>query len=431
VGAENAKVTRRGPDGIDRVALFGSQTGTPAIATVQANPDGTGSRQIGVVILPGGIDGPPVKNQMCARASGPIDRSDPLFPPRAQVRAWGANCGTTPVPGRGVTIVRADTGEIIRHFGRRAQDVPQRIWPRTTDTPFDSPMVGTPLVFPNTVGAISQRVYIGDADGTLWMIDISKPDPVNWQAYLMQDLVRTAGFAASQPIIVPPVVSIDPTGQVIINAATGDLENIVSSTIPNYVYSIREEGPNSANGFIPRGQVRWITTLPNGERVTGPMVVFDRTLYFATHAPEPVGTICAGGAAARLWGVDFFLQATPGNPNGGPAPRWCPIGSTDPVTGVCGAGAYLTNETIIPVNAPILPGVTLRATLPCTTFGAVLDDPTGGITGIGPATYSIETVNTAGPPPGPGQPLAPSTLQLRRPPPTTPSSIDAWAIVTD
>lgn len=431
-GAELTKVTRRAPDG-EHVALFGSQTGTPALTTVLANPDGTTTREIGIAILPGGIDGPPVKNGLCARQSGAINRSDPLYPPRASVRQWAASCAA-PVAGRGVTIVRADTGEILRHFGRRTQDVPVLVQPQTTDTPFDSPMVGTPIVYPSNVGAIGQRVYIGDADGTMWMIDISKPLPTDWRAYLLQDLIPPPGtFDSAQPITLPPVATLDPTGQVILNVATGDQENILASTQPNFVYAIKEEGPNLLNGFLPRGKVQWFLALPNGERVTGPMAVFDRTLYYATHAPEQLGSICSGSARSRLWGVDFSREVTPGNPATGPGARWCPIGSTDPVTGVCAIGAYVRSEDILSATNAIIPGVAIKPILPCSTFGALPDDPTGGITGFSASSGAVGlSFNPPSVPvPGPGQPMVPppqvKMLQAGR----SPSSIDAWAIVVD
>ena len=266
IAGDPAKRSRRARDGTQLVALFGNQSGTPAITTLQVDPgDGNGVRQIGVAILPGGIDGPPVKGGRCLRAmdSGgaynPInfDSSDPTFPRRTEVRQWGASCAATdPVAGRSVTIVRLDTGEIIRHFGRIGQDVPLRIVPRTIDTPFDSPIIGTPAVYPNIIGATAQKAFVGDADGTLWRVDLTSSNPANWKVTLFQDLVNTGltpscgssaqCAAASQPITTPPVLSLDPSGGIVINAATGDQENIVVTTERNYVYSVQEARPTVA-----------------------------------------------------------------------------------------------------------------------------------------------------------------------------------------
>ena len=128
------------------VALFGNQSGTPAITTLQVNPgDGNGIRQVGVAILPGGIDGPPVKGgsasapSTAAAATARSTSTSATHLPAPHVRSpVGRPCANTdPVAGRGVTIVRLDTGEIIRHFGRsrrtsRSGSSARRPTPRST-----------------------------------------------------------------------------------------------------------------------------------------------------------------------------------------------------------------------------------------------------------------------------------------------------------
>ena len=48
----------------------------------------------------------------------------------------------------------------------------------------------------------------------------------------------------------------------------------------------------------PKAVVKWFETLDNGERVTGPMTVFDRALYFASFAPRNPGTGSSGQTRA-------------------------------------------------------------------------------------------------------------------------------------
>src|SRR5581483_9496536 len=102
---------------------------------------------------------------------------------RAHVRCWGATGKfADPVAGRSVTIVRLDTGEVLATFMRK---VDTTNYPNDTllkagriiDTPLDSPMTGTPSVYPSIVGTDALRFYIGDVDGTVWRFDISNPDP--------------------------------------------------------------------------------------------------------------------------------------------------------------------------------------------------------------------------------------------------------------
>ena len=431
---DKAKRTRVARDGTQMVALFGSQSATPAITTVQANPDGTTPRQIGVAILPGGIDGTPSKTGSCQRGinsgypSAEFDRSDAEYPPRESVRQWAATC-TDPVAGRGVTIVRLDTGEIIRHFGRKTQEVPERIWNVTNDTPFDSPMIGTPAVFPAGVGQNAQRIFVGDADGTIWSIDVSSTDPANWKATLFQDLFSGGNAAASQPIAVPLVVSTDAGGAMVVNAATGDQENIAASAITNYVYSIRET-PSLSIASPPRAQVKWLRALTEGERVTGPMVVFDRILYFATHRPDPLTAVCGDQARSRLWGLDYVTPDVGGVTAGG-LPRWCTSANIDPISGLCASAGFVPFEDIAAANNAIIPGVTLRPTLSCSQFGTVSDDPTGGITGITPQRFELFfSWSSPRSSSATGTPTA-GRAAVAVPVPRISAMIDAWSLVFD
>jgi type IV pilus assembly protein PilY1 len=449
---ETAKPTRR-RRGDDRqmVALFGKETATPAIATLDLTLDGV-RRQVGVAILPGGIDGPPQKDGTlygaCNRAlnggglgaysASEFDFSDNTRPfgRRTQVRRWGATCNA-PVPGRGVTIVRLDTGEILRHFGRMAQDVPRAIWPVTNDSPFDSPVIGTPVVYPDLVGATTQKVFVGDADGTVWRIDVSSPRPEDWRVSLFQDLVSgdlpgNPGAQQSQPIHIPLVLSLDPAGRVVLNGATGDQENLVARpNEKNYVFSVQELQPDSA-GRQGRARVRWFRELNNAERVTGPMTVFDRTLYFATFAPAvPGAAACDNAGTPWLWGMDYFTPGTDMTTGG--QPRWCPMGNVDPMSGACTAG--LTDRQnpalVIPaLEGAIIPGVTIRQTLSCAEFAG--DDPMN-MTGMTSSKFELYFGATTSRASGGGAGFAPTAerASVARPPPRTPASIDAWAFVID
>ncbi len=452
-GGETAKPLRKSRDGKDYVALFGKESGNAAVATLLMNPnDGNGARQIGVAILPGGIDGPPVKGQYCDRAifggsSGSFgaayDVSDSVLPkaPRHQVRQWAgavpADCKTAPVPGRNVTIVRADTGEILRVFGRPNSDIPKRISDanKVTDAPFDSPVIGTPAVYPNGVGVVTQKIFVGDADGTLWRIDVSSPDPTKWSVALFQDLIpAAAGGAASQPIQGQPVITQDPFGGLVISASTGDQENLIASNETNYLFSIQETKAVDAT-TLGRAQVRWFQPFLNAERVTGPMTVFDRTLYFATFKPVvPAAGTCSNGGTALLWGMDYYNP--PGAPGAGVGglPRWCPTNSVDPISGACTA-ALLPFEDPSVLNATlkgaIIPGVTIRASQSCASFSSFGNDPV--ITGMSATTFSLffgaTTANGSSPT---GSPVAARPMSpLVRPLPRTAASIDSWALVVD
>lgn len=431
------RVVRRAKDGTEMVALFGRNTGTPAITTLQLQTP-TGERQVGVAILPGGIDGTPVRGASCSRSASTTDLAhDPARGYRGTVRRWAQNCSTdatsftanAAVPGRGVTIVRLDTGEILRHFGRR-DDTPDRIWASgvVTPTPFDSPMVGTPVVYPQTVGAVAQKVFVGDADGTMWRIDVTSKDPAQWKAMLFADLILGTNPAESQPVQVTPVISLEPGGALVINAATGDQENIVyRSGEKNYVWSILEGRPTGTTA--PRAQTRWVETLDNGELVTGPMTVFDRTLYFATFAPHvPAPNQCENAGVARLWGLNYVTPDGTGTLPGG-QPMWCP--NVD-VTGVCTGAVDKKEDVGGAIAGHVITGVTLRPTQACSNIGDV-GEGTGstGFQELTPSEFHLTYGVSKARSPSSGFPPSATTMSSRRPLPRISTTVNAWALVVD
>ncbi len=463
MAGDNAKKSRIARDGMQMVALFGKESGQPAITTLQVDPgDGSGARQIGVAILPGGIDGPPVPNGRCKRAidlgapftAANYDFSDPAFPRRPFVRQWAPNCLSDAVPGRSVTIVRLDTGEVLRHFGRKTGggiggqlDVPLRMAAVTTDSPFDSPVIGTPAVYPSIIGAVAQKIFVGDADGTVWRIDVSSSSPAAWTVNLFQDLVNTAavspspGPQESQPISTPPILSLDASGSIVLNVATGDQENIVVKPgEKNYVYSVQEGRPSATSPA--RATVLWYLPLPllptdAGERVTGPMTVFDRTLYFATYTPSvpTSSTACDQGGKSTLWGMDYFNPANVLAKNAGGAPRWCKLSpGVDPVTGACPT-ALVPNEDpglFDPtLKGAIIPGVTIKAAQSCAAFDSTPGDP--NITNITATRFDIAFGSTSARPSGSAATGTPQAQRssIARPLPRTTASVDAWALVVD
>ena len=55
------------------------------------------------------------------------------------------------------------------------------------------------------MGQVADRVYVGDADGTLWRIDLSNPDPVQWDAHVAFDAYALHQADQGQPIQDAPI----------------------------------------------------------------------------------------------------------------------------------------------------------------------------------------------------------------------------------
>lgn len=276
--------------------LFGPQVPTPAIATITIAEAGNPPKDVAVAILPGGSDA--LLAGTCPRVVPPPYPQISGASPRSSTRCWVQGAG------RSLTIARLDTGEVVRTFvSPKAAITGNLSISRKTAAPFDSPLTGTPVPYPAKGGQITTRVYVGDADGTLWRVDVSKPDPKDWSVEMMWDGYESDLPEAGQPIQTPPIVSIDNFGQPVLLFSTGDQESITSTAPKTHLWSLTEK----VNGTSFKVESNFHLDMSDGERVTGPISLFDGTAYFSTFAPQEVaaaGDVCTYGEG-KLWGIDY------------------------------------------------------------------------------------------------------------------------------
>jgi len=276
--------------------IFG-KGGTPLIATISVNDSGT-RKEVAVAILPGGDS--PDSAGACTRLSSSADwgHIPGTYAPRTRVR-----CYANDSRGRSVTIVRLDSGEILRTFRATMAGAGTISSTRVTLAPIDSPITGVPAAYPDGTGAIADRVFVGDRDGTLYKIDLSKPDPSQWTMKLFFDTLGAHPDKGSRPDVISqpmrtrPVVSIDDKNQVVIVATTGE-QALSATDEKQYVWSITESVNSTGSGFEVRPN--WFLPLSGtGEHVLGPPRLFNGAVYFATYTPPPSGN---AGALACLQG---------------------------------------------------------------------------------------------------------------------------------
>jgi type IV pilus assembly protein PilY1 len=500
--------------------LFGKYTSTPAIATILLKESGGTNHEVGVAFLPGGTDS---ATPTGGATSGPCSRytaaggspvaydSSKGFAPNP-VRQWGsAACtpGTPPtaqVKGRSLTVVRLDTGEIIRTFANLpetandlplASTIPQ--FPlyaqsspsgqscttvnlpnggghfdcigRVTNALFDSPITGVPVPYPSGPGAIAQRVFVADADGAIWRVDLSDPESANWYVELFWDSfntkvagnLTTANQVTRQPIVDQPRVSVGRLGNVVINYGTGDTSTLgTNSGGTNYVFSIRERA-NSNNAVL--SDANWWYQLPHaGELVTGPSAVFDAVYYFTTYAPAATsGFSCAFGDS-YFWGMDYegatdtqgedcFSPAvcTVSTPSLGGAPELVPnstyAGNSSSSATPCGisnaAGTqYQCLDVGVPSSggssnqSPILPGVSITSTAACSQATQTTDQYTGqtrwDISNVQQASYSVSALTGAAPGAAAGTGAAKvGQISQKLQNPRVAAVVDSWAAVVE
>lgn len=297
--------------------LFG-KGGTPIITTVNINVGGV-LKEVAVAILPGG-DAAHLPGS-CARQSSSADwgHIPSTFSPRARTRCYAEN-----EPARSLTVVRLDTGEVIRSFRRTAAaagTISASLVHTHGDAPIDAPLTGVPAAYPAGTGAIADRVFIGDRDGTLYKLDLSDSNPQNWKLKLFFDAFgahpdkNSRPDEISQPISIRPTLSIDTRDQVTIAFATGE-QNLSSPLELQYVWSLTEAVNDEGTGF--NANVNWYKPLgvtgsggtPNGEHVLGPLELFGGVLYFSTYTPPPpsnAAAVACGSGEGAIYGMDYLI----------------------------------------------------------------------------------------------------------------------------
>ncbi len=255
----------------------------------------------GVILLPGGqgvqdagtcpytTSGPELPEGMDTAAGATIT-------PRSDRRCWRGTTSSPPAlrHGRSMYFIDAITGTLIREIG---EDV------------FPAPLNGAVSVFRGDTGTVGSVAYTVDADGVLWRIDFSSPDPDDWGAEALHDLYYDEGFDDAEPTYYAPSLTVNGAGEVVILVGTGNIDVLDDATAINKVVSITEKLTFDVDGFVDtlEGRLNWEIELEAGEQMTGPLELFGGQVYF--------GTFKAGGGSAldacplgasRIFGVSYL-----------------------------------------------------------------------------------------------------------------------------
>jgi len=411
--------------------LFGRRGGTPTITTLYfdgAGLDGGtgGPREVAVAILPGGTGSPPTGERV-TRAATPED-VDGDFPPRTSINAYPAQ----DIAARSLTVVRLDTGEIIRTFRQSVADAPPGLdTARVVPAPIDSPITGIPAVYPVGTGAISDRAYIGDADGALWRVDLSSVDPGDWSMRMFFDAYpEPNSFDAGQPIMMEPMLSVDEEGNLTVAFSTGDQEVFTApEDMKNYVYSLSEKF--NATTERPESDVNWYYELTGGERVAGPLSLFVGSLFFSTFQPDSgsSGSVCTTGES-RVWGMHYILPENENDLSLGGQAR---LPETDaPDTAL--VQSLDNSSALIDEHATVF-GIGVAQVPTCAEETQVLDEFFGGYayhttaTSVTPGKFQL-VIQMGGGLDATGNPR-PAYQTRDLPTPYAPARIDGWATIID
>jgi type IV pilus assembly protein PilY1 len=432
--------------------LFGAGGATPTITTLLVDEDGSGAREVPVAILPGGNSGGAGTDggnnpKGCKRASSTSDLSTTKFSgyaPRGYVPCYTDNIGS-----RSLTVVRLDTGKIIRTFRRAVTEVPAAVQPSVLIAPLDSPITGQPVAYPSDVGSVADRIFVGDQDGSLWKVDVSNKSPANWKMSLFWDAYgggdgNPAGdWNSGQPIATPPVLSVDSVGNLTVALSTGDQSSLGTSTgQTNFIWSLRDL-PDSSHVFS--ASLAWGLKFLDGERVTGPISLFNSYLYFSTVTPPPANAACTSTNGARIWGMHYLTprdgDGTPATPpvrtvGGKPAPFLATLGSTT---------QYVTDTSLLGTSASkqaVIFGVTVAQVPTCYSEDTIPDglgNTTSRISNVNPGRFQLliqtgaASVGTGGQAQAAGATsgLSAGAAAISLPSLATPARIEGWAALVE
>jgi type IV pilus assembly protein PilY1 len=413
--------------------LFGSGGGTPLITTVYLD-----GKEVAVAILPGGYAsedlgsaGP--SSTGCARAQ--TSYPDITETPRVKVPCYTKD---EALRARSLTVVRLDSGEIIRTFRRAKTEVPGLVDGVITEALIDSPMTGQPVAYPANVGSVADRIFIGDQDGTMWRLNLASAlgKPSEWALELFFDGFPNDGTAytyawnAGQPIISTPIISVDRTGNLTVAFSTGEQEAVgADPTKPNnYVWSLTEKPSADRKKLNPK--LNWNLKLGGGalagDRVIGEMALFNGDLFFATVGPG--GTDACSSGSGKVWGMHYLDPNPAGVGLGGK------LSST--LTTLVGANAYIDATTLLGSDAhAYLSGVNVAQQPTCDAgdegdYSYGMPPASGTVTQgkyqlIIPTGDKVSTSTTAG-----ITPIANGVaIDLKQPP--TSLIVDSWASIVE
>ncbi len=435
--------------------LFGQYGATPTITTLLLDEDGSGAREVPVAILPGGGiqgSGSDGGTSGCLRASTASDLSATKFSgytPRPRVPCYTADPAT--IGARSLTIVRLDTGRIIKTFRRAASEVPAAIQGRVIVAPLDSPMTGEAVAYPSDVGSVADRIFVGDQDGTLWKVDVANKSPDQWKMSLFWDAYPAqaingkpaAVWNSGQPISTAPVLSVDSLSNVTLAVSTGSQGSPGAAPgQQNFVWSLRDVADSS---HVFSANLAWGLQLLDGERVTGPISLFNSFLYFSTVTPPAAGAQCTSTNGARVWGMHYLTPRDGEGTSTTPAVRdQGGLAAPFLLDTFATSAQFVTDTTLLgsgASNSAVIFGVTVAQVPTCFAEDTVIDPLTGAsssrISNANPGKFQllIQTGSTTVGTGGKAEMAATSTgagaAAITLPKLATPARIEGWAALVE
>jgi hypothetical protein len=212
--------------------------------------------------------------------------------------------------GRCVLVLDALTGrtiQVIDHADLVANSPATLAWPVT----------GTAAVWPRSGIAPADRAYIGDANGSVWRIDLSNRDPSRWSlARVWPAAAGDANAPNGRVIVGRPALVPQESGRLAVVFSTGDKTRRadVPDLRKSYVASVLDYlAPDQLGNMVYRTDLNWEFPLAPGEKATSEVtVVGGMALFTTTQATAQICTTAIG----RIYGIHATetLKDANGNP---------------------------------------------------------------------------------------------------------------------
>lgn len=351
---------------------MGLTYGRPALGQAMVNIGGV-LQERAIAVLPGGagtIDSAlALANGTSGCTSLVSSRPSPVPAGVTSTRA-GRRCWSATSRGRSLYVVDVATGELLRQFD---------------STTISSPITGGVSLFSGDTGQFATRGFVVDADGVLWRLDMSVPDPTQWTFTPMHDLYWADGATVGQPVYDPPIVSVDNQGNPVVIVGGGDQDNLEGST-PTRVVSVTELVDRTVTPSPSSASVNWEVRMQPGEQVTGPMVLYNNYVYFGTFWSNPDPTNACSYGSSKIWGL-HYLNA------GGTAPTPYTsgiVGGRFPQPGLVGVSGAI--DTFYSTYSGIVFGVGITQRPNCSTGANITDQYLGSryaISNLRPGQFQL------------------------------------------
>ena len=198
---------------------------------------------------------------------------------------------TSETKGDGFYIVDIETGTTLKRWINGLSTTPEK---------FPS----GPVAFDSNGDGLVDYVYCGDTLGKLWKVDVTKPNPDDWQFLTL----FTPPSDKRRPIYYTPAVTKNSGGKILVYFGTGDESHLLDRA-DNYFWEIWDDG---GNGSVISGS-KWPMKLTNEKILASPSVA-NNVVYFTSWAPSAEGDCGAG--EGKLFGLNISRPSVTGGTDG-------------------------------------------------------------------------------------------------------------------